>query len=380
MPESSQSPSTVPRRSLVIHNNGSSWGGNEKWLATLAGRLIEHGHRVTVATRVRGPVADELRRRGIPVSGVRPGAYADVGRGLRFWLWLRRVRPDAVLLTSRKGAVWGAWAAQRAGVRRVVSRAGIATVPRKRRHQVPLRRGWIDTVIVNSRFIAGIWKRSAPWFPAGSVRVVLNGIRRPDPLSPGERARIRREICGDPRAVLVAGAGHVHRRKGFDLLLRAVASLGRTDVRPVIIGDGPARAELEALAQELGIADRVVWLGHRSDMPSLLAACDVFVLSSRNEGMANVMLEAMAVGTPVVAADISGVREALDPTPTAPAAGWVVAADDADALAHALDEVLSILTDTPHEADARTAEAIRRIDEWFSIDRMVDECEAILFG
>jgi glycosyltransferase involved in cell wall biosynthesis len=371
--------SATASRSLVIHNHGRSWGGNEKWLATLAGRLMERGHRVTIATRVDGPVGTELARRGIPVSPVRPGGYADLARALGFARWLRRVRADAVLLTSQKGAFWGALAARRAGVRRVVSRAGIATTPRERRHQLPYRR-WIDAVIVNSRLIAELWHRDAPWFPPEGVRVVLNGIAPPPPVPAEDRERMRRSICADPAAVLVAGVGHVHPRKGFDLLIRAVAALERPDVRAVIVGAGPAEATLRELAAALGVAERMVWMGQRPDVPAILAACDVFVLSSRNEGMANVMLEAMAVGTPVVAADISGVREALEAAEDAPAAGWIVPAEDAPAIAAAVAEVLAAREASPGEVERRTEEARRRIDEWFSIDRMVDECEAILFG
>jgi glycosyltransferase involved in cell wall biosynthesis len=363
----------------VIANHGASWGGNEKWLATLAARLIERGHDVIVATRPDGPVGEELARRGIPVTPVRPGTYADVVRGLRFAAWLRRRRPDAVLVTSRKGALWGTMAARRAGVRRIVSRAGIAVTPQGYRHQLPYRR-WIDAVIVNSRYIADIWHRDAPWFPADRVHVVLNGIQRPPSLTAAERQRVRDGICADRDAVLVVGAGHVAHRKGFDLLLRAVAAMDRPEVRAVIVGAGPQEAELRALAGELGIADRVVWTGHRSNVPAIVAACDVFVLSSRNEGMANVMLEAMAVRTPVVAADISGVREALDATHDAPAAGWIVPAEDADALRAGLDEVLRAMDGDPDEVRRRTAEGGRRIDAWFSIDRMVAECERILFG
>ena len=378
-PESPQDRVSAEPRSLVIHNHGRSWGGNEKWLATLAARLIERGHRVTVATQPDGPVGTELARRGIPVHAVRPGGYADLVRAFAFTRWLRRERPDAVLLTSRMGAFWGALGARRAGVRRVVSRAGIASTPDEWRHQLPFRR-WIDAVIVNSRQIAELWHRDAPWFPADGVRVVLNGIAPPPPLSPDERERMRRSICADPGAVLVAGVGHVHPRKGFDLLIRAVAALDRPDVRAVIVGAGPAEQPLRELAAQLGIAEHVVWMGQRPDVPAILAACDVFVLSSRNEGMANVMLEAMAVGTPVVAVDISGVREALGATEDAPAAGWIVPPEDASAIAAAVAEVLGAREESSGEVESRTAEARRRIDEWFSIDRMVDECEAILFG
>ncbi|MDB4948356.1 MAG: glycosyl transferase [Gemmatimonadetes bacterium] len=359
----------------MIHNHGSAWGGNEKWLATLAAGLLRRGHRVTVACRPSGPVADELARRGIPVVGVRPGGYLDAVRGLGFAAWLRRERPDAVLLTSRKGAAWGAWAARAAGAR-VVARAGIAGTPQTWRHQLPFRR-WMDGVIVNARFIADEWRRNAPWFPAERVHVVLNGTLPP---RRGTSSLTRADVCGDAGAVLVAGAGNLAHRKGFDLLLRAAARLDAPEVRPVIVGAGEAEGELRALAADLGIAERVVWMGHRGDVPDVLAACDLFVLSSRSEGMANVMLEAMSVGTPVVATDISGVAEALAGRGANPPAGWIVAPDDADALADAIRAVLDLRLTAPREIERRVTEARRRIDEWFTVDRMVDECERILFA
>src|SRR5688500_15783101 len=105
---------------VVIQNTSRVWGGNEKWLATLAAGLGARGHEGVVSCRRGGVVAPELARRGIAVTGVRPGAYGDVLRGVRFARWLRRERPDALLLTSWKGIPWGAWAGRRAGVPRIV--------------------------------------------------------------------------------------------------------------------------------------------------------------------------------------------------------------------------------------------------------------------
>jgi glycosyltransferase involved in cell wall biosynthesis len=367
-----------PPRYVVIHNHSRVWGGNEKWLATLASGLVRKGHRVVVSCREDGAVAPELERRGIATVHVRPGTYADVVRGLRFAAWLRRERPHAVLLTSRKGMLWGSWAARRAGVPRLVVRAGIAEVPAERRHQLPFRR-WVDAVIVNSRYIADRWRAEASgWFPPDRVRVVLNGIVPPQ-LDAADVERVRRELSPEAGTTLVVGVGHLARRKGFDLLLRAAAA-SRPDVRVVIVGAGPAEDELRRLAAELGVADRVVWTGHRADVPTILAACDVFVLASRNEGMANVMLEAMSVGTPVVATDISGVREALAATDDRPPAGWIVPPDDAGAMASVLADVLRLRDASPEQVSAHTVEARARIGEWFSVERMVDECEAILFG
>ncbi len=363
---------------LVIQNSGPVWGGNEKWLATLAAGLLARGHEVVVACRAGGAVEDELRRRGIPTSPVRPGGYADLPRAFRFAQWLARERPAAVLLTSWKTTFWGAWAARRAGVPRVVVRLGIVREPDRRRHALPFRR-WVDALIVNATEIRDAWLRAAPWYPPGAVNVVFNGIRPPSPPSEARVRDLRASVGAGPGTLLVACAGHVARRKGFDLLLAAFARAAVPDTRVVIVGAGPEEGALRAQAEALGIADRVRWLGHRDDVPDVLAACDVFVLSSRNEGMANVMLEAMAVGTPVIAADVSGVRRALGAMDAEGPAGWIVPPEDADALAVALGEVTADLRGSGREAEVRAGEASRRIREWFSVERMVDEAERVLF-
>ncbi|HEX8692421.1 MAG TPA: glycosyltransferase [Longimicrobium sp.] len=361
---------------VVIQNNSRVWGGNEKWLATLAAGLLARGHRVVVSCRRDGAVRPELERRGIPTAAVRPGVGADVVRGVRFARWLRRERPDALLLTSWKTTAWGAWAARRAGVPRVVVRLGIVRGLRRRRHARAFRRA-VHALIVNSAEIRDEWLRSAPWFPAGAVHVVLNGIVVPPPLPPEERAAVRRELGASPDACLVAGAGHVHRRKGFDLLLEAFARAAVPDAEAAILGTGPEEVRLRAWAESLGIAERVRWPGHRGDVVRVLAACDLFVLSSRNEGMANVMLEAMAAGTPVVATDVSGVRAALGEQGGRPPAGWIVPPDDPAAMAEAMRAVLQ---GDLGEVRRRVEEASWRVARWFGVERMVDEAEAVLRG
>lgn len=362
---------------LVVQNSSRVWGGNEKWLATLAAGLAARGHEVVVACRAGGPVPGELRRRGIRTATVRPGGFANVWRAARFLRWLRRERPDALLLTSWKDTLWGAWAGRRAGVPRVVVRLGIVRVLERRRHALPFRR-WVDALVVNAGEIRDAWLRSAPWFPADAVHVVLNGIH-PAAATDGARRSLRRELGAGPDALLVAGVGNLTRRKGFDLLLDALAGAAVPDVRAVVVGAGPEEGVLRDRAAGLGVADRVHFLGHRSDVPEVLSACDLFVLSSRNEGMANVMLEAMAAGTPVVAAEVSGVRDALGPGDGASPAGWIVPPDDAPALRDALAEVLADLRGGTGEAARRAAEARRRIHERFGVERMVDEVERVLF-
>jgi glycosyltransferase involved in cell wall biosynthesis len=363
---------------LVIHNAARVWGGNEKWLLTLARALAARGHDVVVACRRGGEVARRVEAAGIRASHVRPGAGADVPRGVRFARWLRRERPDAVLLTSWRGGAWGAWAARRAGVPRVIVRLGIVRTPGRWDERLPFRR-WIDGVIVNAPDIAEAWARRAAWYPRERIHVVLNGIRA-DAADRGAAAeRLRAEVDAGAGTLLIGAAGHVTHRKGFDVLLDAFARAGLADARVLVIGDGPELDALRRRADGLGIADRVHWMGRRDDAAALLAGCGVFVLPSRNEGMANVMLEAMAAGTPVIASDVSGVRTALAAEGGAPA-GWIVPPDDADALAAALREVAALLRDDPAAVEARAAAALRRVRGQFGVERMVDEAESVLFG
>jgi glycosyltransferase involved in cell wall biosynthesis len=364
---------------LVIHNAARVWGGNEKWMLTLARGLARRGHDVVVSCRRGGEVARRMEEAGIRVSHVRPGTGVNLPRAVRFARWLRRERPDAVLLTSWRSGFWGAWAARRARVPRVVVRLGIVRVPRRWGERHGIRRR-VDALIVNAPEIADAWRAHAAWFPTDRIHVVLNGIE-PGGIDRALAAhRLRTEIGADADALLIGAAGHVAHRKGFDVLLDAFARARLPGARLVIAGDGPELPGLREHARELGVADGVHWLGYRDDVPEVLAGCGAFVLSSRNEGMANVMLEAMSAGTPVIASDVSGVRTAIGVDGDGSSAGWIVPPDDADALADSLREIAALLRDEPAAVQARADAALRRVNERFGVERMVAECEAVLAG
>jgi glycosyltransferase involved in cell wall biosynthesis len=132
----------------------------------------------------------------------------------------------------------------------------------------------------------------------------------------------------------VAAAGRLVDQKGFDLLLDALATAKRRDLHLTLMGDGPLRGALAARVQALGLGDRVQFAGFQSNPYPTIGSADLFVLPSRYEGFPNVVLEALACGTPVVATPApGGVREILEGI-----AGCVVADEvSAPALAAALD-------------------------------------------
>jgi teichuronic acid biosynthesis glycosyltransferase TuaC len=140
---------------------------------------------------------------------------------------------------------------------------------------------------------------------------------------------------------LLLSVGHLIERKGHHLVVEALAALlpQHPDARAVIVGEGVERARLEALARQLGVAERVTLTGSlpQTDLPRWYSAADVLVLASSREGWANVLLEAMACGTPVVATNIWGTPEVV----AAPAAGVLVNERSGAALAAGVQQLLA---------------------------------------
>jgi glycosyltransferase involved in cell wall biosynthesis len=162
------------------------------------------------------------------------------------------------------------------------------------------------------------------------VRLIPNGVDR-DHFSPDGVSADR-----DPGAPLLVCVGRLSHQKGQDVAIRALALLRDRVACLRLVGDesgGGERADLEALAESLGVSDRIDWRGGVDDTAPEYRAADVVVTPSRWDGLSLALLEAMASGAPIVASDVNGSESLGD-------AGVIVPPDDPPALAHAIDEVL----------------------------------------
>jgi glycosyltransferase involved in cell wall biosynthesis len=162
----------------------------------------------------------------------------------------------------------------------------------------------------------------------------------------------------------------LHRRKGLEHFLRAVAWIAPRvpAAQFVVAGEGPERGRLETLRHELGLDDRVRFPGSIRPVRELLAASDLFVLSSLEEGISNALLEAQSEGVPAVVTDVGGNAEVVEHGRT----GLVVPPGDPDALAQAIGRLLA----SDPERRTMGAAAAARTREVYSLERMTRRMES----
>ena len=204
---------------------------------------------------------------------------------------------------------------------------------------------------------------------AGQYRVVPLGFDLSSFAAVDDRARgrARHELQLGADASVVSTVGRLTAIKQHRLFLDAVAVAARSQPTLValIAGDGELRADLEHYAAQLGIADRVRFLGWRRDLATIYAATDVFLLTSRNEGTPVALIEAMAAGVPGVSTDVGGVKDVI----VSPDVGERVADGDAAGLAAAIGRYLSD-RDRSRAAGQRARAAVL---ERYSLDRLVGD-------
>jgi glycosyltransferase involved in cell wall biosynthesis len=228
---------------------------------------------------------------------------------------------------------------------------------------------WTDRVIAISEAVREALVKFG--LPPERVPLVPSGIEV-ERFDPDRDARSARALVGFPEVgedlLCVAS---LHPRKDHETLLRAFAGLRsrRPGVRLHLVGEGPRRARLEDFASRLGLDGHARFLGRRSDVPDLLAAADLFVLTPRFEGLGVAALEAMAAGRAVVATAVGGLRESVRDRET----GRLVPPGDPEAVARALEELLADAA-----MRARLGRAARKwVEDRYSADEMARSTAAV---
>ena len=305
-------------------------GGIERMVEGLAPAFASRGVDVTVAAyRGDGPVRQALEARGASAVLLPGRAGLDPLLPFRLAGWIRSTGAG-VLHTHHLGPfIYGSAAARLAGVPHVHTEHSHEIYDAPRRRALGRRMDGLATVVAVSEEIAS-WREST--FGTRCV-VVPNGVPVPAAASPEARLLARRSLELEDSDVAIGCVARLAPEKDHATLLHALhASLPAAPrLRLVLVGDGPERASLQALASKLRLEERVVFLGARSDVAELLPGLDVFTLSSRREGLPLSLLEALAAGVPAVTTAVGEMPRVL-----ARGAGRTVPSGDTAALATAL--------------------------------------------
>jgi glycosyltransferase involved in cell wall biosynthesis len=344
---------------VLFLNSSRRRGGTEKWVS-LAVRSLSG--KVDVFLACRNPALWS----GLPVRPIRlPFLFeADAATIVRLVRLILSRRIHVLVPTKRKDYALAGIASRLSGARNVL-RLGIVRKLGDRWYNRLIYRAWADGIVVNAEKIKSALVES-PFIVPESVRVIYNGVD-----AESVRRKSEESVPALPEfSFALASMGELSQRKGMDLLIRGFSEFlhripNEEKTGLVLIGEGSERSELERLAQKLGIAGAVFFAGFQENPYPYLKACDLFVMTSKNEGISNALLEAMALGKPVLATAAGGTDELIrhrengilidDPSP------------------ESLGEALADLYMDVQKRERIAENGYKTVVEFCSLDRMRDE-------
>ena len=294
-----------------------------------------------------------------PIDGF--GRPATLRQLFRFARWCRQHRIAVIQTCDLYSNIFGLIGAALAGVPvRVGSRRELN--PDKSPRQIRLQRfayRFATHIVANSPAAEKILQ--AEGVGAEHVTLLPNGVDIASFAVHQPRASIREVIT----------VANLRAEKSHETLIAAAAKLAPShpSLRFTIVGAGSRRGELEALTRARGVEHIVEFLGHRDDVPALLAAADLFVLPSRSEAFPNSAIEAMAAGLPVIASSVGGLLDLIEHDRT----GVLVPPCNPDAVA---DAIASLVAD-PARAHRLGAAARAEVVSRYSFDRMTHSFEEL---
>jgi glycosyltransferase involved in cell wall biosynthesis len=335
-------------------------------MVNAAAGLHARGHTVVCIGKKNAVWLDKAKSRNVTVKPM--NIHADfspiiISQLVAFFL---KIKPDVLCCNFEKDVRLGGIAARIAGVKVIYVRKGLSLLCDKLRYRLAYKY-FADRVICPSQFIKDDFKQYT-WLTQDRIDVVHNGVEIPD-TSKFDRNRIL-SVCENVARPVLFGAGSLFGQKGFEYLIEAVSMLNKKGFFPhaVIAGEGDA-APYRDLAVKYGVDKYIHFAGYRSDIPELMYGADIFVLSSIDEGLPNVVLEAMAAGTAVVAADAGGTKEII----TDGQNGYIVPVKSADALA---DKIELLLADDLLRSRIATA-GFDCVNNKFTIAKNVESVELL---
>jgi glycosyltransferase involved in cell wall biosynthesis len=321
---------TATGEASILHVDPErGWGGGETQVLGLMRHLAATGHRQTLAAAPRGRLAPAAADLGVTVVPVAIRNHADLVAGRRLAGLIARNHHDIVHFHSARAHAMSAF----------LGRVPAARVVTRRMDYAP-RGGWyarwlynhgVDAVVAISEGVRQVLVRSG--VEPARIHVVASGVDVARFAAAGAAREAERARHGiDPATLVIVSVAALETRKGHAVLLDAIAALPDLALLVLCAGGGSEAEALAARRDALGLGSRVRFLGAVADVAPLLAAADVVVMPSLQEGLGVAALEAMAAAKAVVASRVGGLAEVVDDR----VSGLLVEPGDARGLAAAI--------------------------------------------
>ncbi len=361
---------------------GDLWAGAEVQLRTLLAQLVQRPEfDLSVVLLNGGRLANEIEALGVPVCVLPEDHWGPIKIFRGLIKEFRRMRPQLVHTHKYKDTILAAPAAKYCNVPHVVRTIHGLSEPFRGWQAIKMglyelaeravHRCCTDAIIGVSAQIASRYESRNHH---SRVVCVHNGVEIGVGRSEKYRERVRSDLRIGPETCLIGTIGRLTPVKGISYLLQAVRLLVQQEqnIKLLLVGDGPMRDTLEQESRDLGIAETVVFLGHREDTRELIRAVDIFVLPSLSEGIPMALLEAMAASRAVIASRVGGIPEVIRDG----VEGILVEPKDVSALVEGCLRLLRSSDKAKELGDS----ARRRVDRSFSAESMAGAVRSLYWS
>lgn len=341
------------------------WGGGEKWMVTAANGLKSRGHNVTLSGKANSEFLKRAQQAGLKTIPL--NIYADYNP-LKIWHTkkiLKKQSVDVIVLNLNKDIRVAGLAAKWARVPAIIARNGIQLFSDKWKYKKTIE--IVDGIITNSKSIQAAYNQFS-WMDKDKTVVIYNGLKLNESI---QRVNIRDKWQIKEDVPIFVAAGRLTSQKGFDLLIDAAKLVDSQSksFHILIAGTGKDHNQLQAQIEKNNVSDKIQLIGFQENLDSIIMAADYVIMPSRQEGMPNVVMEGMALGKPVLAANVNGVPELMKHLKT----GYIFEPLKVEAIAEAMNYAIdNHATETALNWGAL---AKRHVAENFTVESMLDKLE-----
>jgi len=332
------------------------FGGGEKWMYQTAYALYERGYHIGLVARPNSQIIEKFREFESEIYPLKFGSDFNPLSIFKLVIFFKKMNVSHLILNFNKDVSIAGIAGRMAGVEKILFRNGFPLINKKLKHRALLP--FFDILVTNSQALV-MHYTTYNWGLEDKMKVIYNGIK-----VNGFYKRNFEKATGEP--YFIFGAGRLAKIKRFDVFIDIVARLKQDfPVQAVIAGDGPELQHLKLLSDAL--EGDVEFLGYVPSIYPFLNKADIFLHTSRNEGIPNVVMEAMSQGLPVVVTNAGGTNELVKDKVN----GLLCEIDDIDGLYHGM----KLLLNDMKLRERLALEAQETIKKKFNFQDSIDQLE-----